>query len=633
MVRKMRDEKYEAVRHTVRTRIDADHRRIQDMIDVRDRYDGDWVVPIPDIEGKDDLPAPVPYLMADAIDQTSMRAGSVMPFVEFPAVARSDGRTPENNRDYAAIRRRAAYARWDYSAVDLLLYRSFRHLTGYGSNALGVVPDFADKRARYVARDPLTAYPEPRDPEDVRPPKNAAFVYGKSRSWLIEQYPESRFLLDKFTPPSGTDDTWEVFEWVDAEEIIVGILGPRHPELYRAGYPAGNAPTLNMPLRRWENRAGICTYYVPFRVTLSKVMSQVAKMVPLSDLWAKLMALDVVAAEKAIFTDKYALGIEGRTPAIVSGDGTWSDGRTGQINVLENVKSLGALNDGPGPAAQPVIDRLERAIRINTGAIPQFGGETPGSLRTGRAIDALSSFAIDPRIQELHTIMRYALKATNEIAMAVEEGYWPSKKFYVFSGWQTDRGVVEYVPSKHFQTAEGGRNNAVTYAIAGADLGQTNVAVGQLVGSGLMSKGTGRRLHPLIPDSDLEDQAIDAERLKDAIMVGYAQQTAGGQVTLANAAKTAQRLRDGEDSLDAVVAADEDAREEQRRQMEEAAAAQGAGGEGAPPPVGPGGLQPASPAEQAAAATTAAPMLSAVPPVTTGQDRLRQLAAALRARA
>lgn len=629
----LRDDRYAEVLAIVRGRVDNDHWRIQEMIDVRDRYNGDYVVPIPDVEGQDSLPAPVPYLIVEGIDQNAMRAASVMPYIEVPSVATSTGRTSDTNREYAAIRRRAHYARWDYSALDLMLYRGFRHMIGYGSMALGAIPDFKDGRARIVLRDPLSAYPEDRDPEDVRAPENAAFVYGKSRSWLRKNYPEARFVLDQYVPPGGTDDLWDVFEWQDADETIIGILGPRHMSVRALGTSAGSEPVLHMPLRRWPNRAGICTYYIPQRVTLNRVMSQVAKMIPHSDLWAKLMALDVVAAEKSIFTDKYALGSDNMIPSIVSGDGTWKDGRTGEINVLQNVRAVGALNDGPGSAAQPVIDRVERAVRINTGALAAFSGEHDSSMRTGRGHDTATSFAIDPRIQECHTIAKYALKAINRAGQAVEEGYWPAKSFRVFSGWPSDRGILTYKPSQHFQTEDGGNENAVSYAIAGADLAQTSVQVGQLKGSGLMSSATAMRMHPSIPDADAEQTQMDAERLRDAVAVGFAQQTAAGGVSLANAARIAKDLLNGMDVLDAIVAEDARQREEMAAQQQAQQDAGGAG-PGGPVPGGPSvGIQPETDAAAAQAGAAASPMLASIPPPSTSQDRLRQLAAALRASA
>lgn len=611
-----RDDKFAQVVATVQRRRDLDHRRITDMIDVRDRYNGDWVMPLPEIDDQEDLPAPVPYMIAEAIDQNAMRAASVMPAIEVPAVT-ANGRTRETARGYARIRRRALYANWDYSALQVVLFRSFRHFVGYGSNALEVVPDFKDRRARIVARDPLGSYPEPRDPEDVRPPNDVAYVYGRSRAWILNQYPEAAATLASYT--AGGDDMWELFEWIDGEEIIVGLLGPRQPDW--GTQPRDLQPSLSLPLRRWVNRAGRCTSYVSQRVTLDRVASQVAKHVPIADLHAHLTSLEVVGARKQVFGDKFVMADGDGEPVIVSGDGTWRSGVTGQMNLVKGAKQIGTLQDFPGPLAIPVKADLERALRINTGAIPQFAGETANAARTGRAIDALTSFAIDPRIQEMHVVMTYALRAINEMVLQVEAAYWPQRKYVVFSGWPSDRGTLEYTPATHFELEDGGKENAVAYPFPGADLMQTNLGVGQLIGMGLMSKRTARIKHPMIEDAEATQHEIEAEQIRTAFAVSYAQQLAGGMISLEDAAVIVREMEAGTDLLDAVAKAAEAARERQ-----EQAAAAGPGAAGGQP-----GLQPAAPAVQAEAAAAANQATAAIPPTATAADRLRLLVSNLRA--
>lgn len=622
-----RDDKFDRIMATINQRRDFDARRIREMIEIRDRYNGDYVVPIPDVEGEDELPAPTPELMADAIDQTAMRAASVMPVLEFPSVTGS-GVTHDTARTWARYRRSFAYHVWEESALPLVAYRIFRHLTGYGSNALTVIPDFEQKEPRIVARDPLTAYPEPRDAEDVRPPRNTAFVYGRSVAWLRKQYPEAADVLRRYKEGDASV-MWDVFEWIDEDEIIIGLLAPRQPDWVRSGYGApGDTPDLSMPLRRYPNRAGVCTAYVPFRITLDRVMSQVATMVPVNDLWAKMMALDVVAAEKAIFTDRYAVGTEQGQPEIVSGGGNWQDGRTGKINLLRNVAQVGAMQDGPGPAAQPVIDRLERTVRIGSGAIPQFHGETGGaSLRTGRAMETSTSFSLDPRIQELQLIAQYEFRAINEQSMAVAEGYWPRRRFWCFSGMSQDDEVVEFEPAKHMQTGDGGRKHSVRYPFAGADAEATSLNVMQGVGAGLLSTKDAMRKVPWVEDADQTERQIELERFRQAVGVGFAQQITGGQVLAQDGITVIREMQRGASMEDAIEAAQRQAQEREAEQQQ--AREQEPGGADAQP-----GLQPGADAEQALQdQQQAGQMLAQVPPATTSQDRLRQLFSAMRGRA
>ncbi|QBI19337.1 hypothetical protein ER308_07120 [Egibacter rhizosphaerae] len=624
MVRPARDDKFEEILHKVRTRRDGDSQRIREMIEVRDRYEGDWSVPIPEVDDEEELDAPVPFLLADAIDQTAMRAASVMPHVEVPKVV-GDGVTHETAADWARRRRKNLYSAWDYSALPILMARAFRHYAGYGSMAFAVVPDFEERRSRIVLRDPLSSYPEPRDAEEVRAPRDCAFVYGKTRAELLAQYGDDvRDVLDNYRV-NPESQVWDVFEWIDEDEIVLGILGPRQPDWSRTRNFLADKPEVSAPLHRWPNRAGRCTAHVPYRVTLNRVMAQVKNAVPVSDLWAKMMALDVKAAEKTVFQDRYLVGSENEDPQIVSHDGNWQPGHTGRMNRLRGVAQLGVLQDGPGPAAQPVIDRLERGVRANAGALPQFQGETPSSLRTGRALDAMQDMSLDPRIQEMHTVSEYALRTVNEMVFAVDEGYWPRRRHQRFSGWPADRGVFAFEPAKHNQTADGGRNNAVSYAIAGADVTQTTTAIGSMVGANLLDRKTARIKHPMIADHEEAEHQIHLERLEDAFGVSFAQQVAGGEILVQDAVEAIRAMQRGESQVDAVQRAQEAAQEREADQMQQMQ-------DDPQAPQAQPGLQPAAPAEEAMQARQeAAPQLSPVEGPTTGQERLRQLATALRA--
>src|ERR1051325_7318900 len=168
----------------------ADSYLLRQMIEARDRYNGDVVVPMPDIDGEPTMGSLSPQIVADGIDHNAMRAASVIPAISCPALGASP-RKKEN----AALRRRALYANWHWNGMELILYRYFRHYIGYGTASLVVVPDFEEERARIELRDPLTSYPELRAPEDFRPPLNVGFVFGRSEDWLFRTYPQARASL------------------------------------------------------------------------------------------------------------------------------------------------------------------------------------------------------------------------------------------------------------------------------------------------------------------------------------------------------------------------------------------------------------------------------------------------------
>ena len=91
-------------------RSDDDHVKSQ-MIEVKDRYNGDYVIPMPTVEGQPEMEPPVPRLIADGIDHIAMFASSVRPVITSPAIDPIKDRGVRS-KEYASIRERAMYAGW-----------------------------------------------------------------------------------------------------------------------------------------------------------------------------------------------------------------------------------------------------------------------------------------------------------------------------------------------------------------------------------------------------------------------------------------------------------------------------------------------------------------------------------------
>jgi hypothetical protein len=289
------------------------------MIEVRRRYNADWVVPYVSEMDQEALPTTTPGLIAEAIDFIGMRAASVMPYMNSPAI---DGSRPSGVRslEYAGIRRKIMGATHHKSMTKLHLRRAMRHLAGYATTSMIVVPDFKTGMPRLELRDPLTSYPEPKAAEDLSAPTNAAFVFGKSVTWLKTNYPQVR---DWLTSSNAIGvEMWDIVEWVDEDCTVIGILGPQTTESYTLG--ASGQMIQSMELNRWPNPTGICPAYIPVRVTLDKILSQIANLTGQVDLMAKLQALAIAAGEKAIFPDRYIIGDDARAPQLVGGQ--WKDG-------------------------------------------------------------------------------------------------------------------------------------------------------------------------------------------------------------------------------------------------------------------------------------------------------------------
>lgn len=491
---------------------------LNQMIAVRDRYNGDWVVPYVSKDDAPELPPLTPALIAETIDNFGMRAGSTLPAIFCPAVD-STKQSGRRSKAYARTRRKILTATYSKSKMQLQMRKLYRHMTGYATGSLVVMPDFTHNMPMIRVRDPLNTYPDPKAAEDFTEPENIGFIYAKSLDWLLAKYPEARAILPDNC--SG-EDMLELCEWIDAEHIVLGVIGPRETRWWSQIEPARHT----MELRRWPNRSGMVTAICPARVTLDRIASQLVHVTGITDLMARLMALDIMAKEKSIFPDRFVLGRSGLTPQIIGGE--WKDGRTGDMNMVLDAESIGSLPFAPDPTSAQAIDRLERNARISSGLVPQFGGETYGALRTGRGIDALMGAAVDPRIQEMQEIMEAWLPYLNEAIFATYSGYWNERKYTLVSGWPLDPGEVTFTPAEHIET----RSNSVSYPIAGADVQATNIILGQLLGANAISAQTFRERHPWIGDAAEEAARVDEETFERAAMQTIMQKAATGEIPL-----------------------------------------------------------------------------------------------------
>jgi len=114
---------------------------LEKMIEVRRRYNADWVVPYVSEMDSEVLPPTTPALIAEAIDFLGMRAASVMPYMNSPAIDPTK-EVGVRSREYGAIRRKILGATHHQSKTKLHMRRAMRHLAGYATASMIVVPDF-----------------------------------------------------------------------------------------------------------------------------------------------------------------------------------------------------------------------------------------------------------------------------------------------------------------------------------------------------------------------------------------------------------------------------------------------------------------------------------------------------------
>jgi len=558
------------------------------MRHIRDHYNGDVIVPLPEIDSTES--SSVANLLAQGLDQTAMRIASVTPDIVCPP----EDESSKQAQKFAAIRRKALFGWWQNSRIDMQLAKRARHLIGYSNTIVQIRFDQEKNCPTWHVRDPLTAYPSNLRGADDMTPSDCVFGYERSYGWIRKSYPDAALRFAGVADaPYDTDRPIEMIEYVDHEEYV--LIAVRNPANSVGMYsPNGDTGPVIAELERVPNRTGTCPVVMSQRISLDEPSGQFDGILGMYQQQAKLMALEVIAVQKGIFPDTWLIGRAGEQPNIINA----ANGLTGEVGVIRG----GELRDmqlNVGFMTNPAIDRLERAQRLTAGVPAEFGGESTSNIRTGRRGDAVLSAVVDFAVQESQRILARSLETENKIAIAMAKSYagGKSKSFYVSMG--KVKGKVDYVPNKHFTTDD----NVVSYSHAGADINNLVIAGGQRLQMGTMSKESFMKIDPLVEDVEAERDAVTAEQLEQSLLSGLQQQAATGAIPPSDIARIIDLVKaDKEELAGAVEKVQREAQERQATMVSptspeaQAGIAQpDAGAEGmvAPPPAegGPAGLR------------------------------------------
>ena len=515
------------------------------MRNIRDHYNGDVIVPLPEIDSTE--ASAVANLLAQGLDQTAMRIASVTPDIVCPP----EDESSKQAQKFAAIRRKALFGWWQNSRIDMQLAKRARHLIGYANTIVQIRFDQDKGCPTWHVRDPLTAYPSNLRGSDDMTPADCVFGYERSYGWIRKQYPDAALRFAGVADaPYDTHKPIELIEYVDHEEyVLIALRNPAHT------IGSNNAEPVIAELERVPNRTGTCPVIISQRISLDESNGQFDGILGMYQQQAKLMALEVIAVQKGIFPDTWLIGRAGEQPNIINA----ANGLTGEVGVIRG----GELRDmqlQPGFMTNPAIDRLERAQRLTAGVPAEFGGESTSNIRTGRRGDAVLSAVVDFAVQESQRILARSLETENKIAIAMAKSYagGKSKSFYVSMG--KVKGKVDYVPNKHFTTDD----NVVSYSHAGADINNLVIAGGQRLSMGTMSKESFMKIDPLVEDVEAERDAVTAEQLEQSLLSGLQQQAASGALPPSDVARIIDLVKTNKEELASAV--EKVQREAQERQ-------------------------------------------------------------------
>jgi hypothetical protein len=534
------------------------------MNDIRNHYNGDIVIPLPEL---DEMEKPsVPNLIAAGIDQFAMRVASVMPDIAYLPIR--PGIQVSENR--ARDRRLANLGWWDMNKMGVKLRRRARHLTAYGMSAVSLSPVSVydnDKRdmPHWRVRNPLATFPSTMIDPDSFEPTDCIFSDRRPLEWLKANYPTQMGALYK--GDKMDHDMFEVLEYMDAYETVLMVCGAeRLKDNSWAPDPQKNLSS-SVILERIPNRAEVCPVVIAGRVTLDRLAGQFDQMLGMYQRQAKLDALDYIATFRNVFPDEWIVssGSSPTSPRIIQE----ADGKQGIRGVIDRGQ-IQMVHSEPGQSTQGSIDRLERAQRLTAGIPAEFGGESPTNVRTARRGEMVMSNTVDMPIQEYQEIFANSLESENRRAVAIMKAYYGNKPSMFFMGASGEIFRPDYTPKETFETDL----SYVKYSMPGSDVNGMVIAIGQRVGTGIMSTQTAREMDPAIEDPIRERDQVEVESLRRALLAGMEAQAQQGTMDpsiIARIAKAkAERhvtLEDAVSKIHAEMQQEQAAQANQQQQM------------------------------------------------------------------
>lgn len=582
------------------------------MREIDSIYSNEATIPLPDA-GKATKPS-VPNILAQGIDQTAARIASVIPQVTF---------TP-NRKGKEAERRATTASRtvtgwWQADRVPLKMKRRARHFVAYGMAPTTIRYDAKAQRPTWKVRDPRTTFPSVETYGDTFTPENVIFAYRRNVAWLTHHgYGEAvTQVTGRRVADCHPDTPMQLLEYVDEYGTCLYLTGYTDPyRTERDGTTLWTPP--DFLSAGGKNRAVMIAHAelpqemmlatVPCRVALDGPAGQFDTMVSTFYTWARMSALEILAAEKGVFPDTYLIGRPGETPDFVSGP---HDGRTGKVNIVSG-GNIQTEQYAPGYMTQPILDRLERSQRLTAGIPSEFGGESGNNIRTARRGDAVLSGMIDFPIAEAQEVFAYALAEENKAAIKLAKMHNGSAPVSIYVNVGNETKPVTYVADEVFRHDD----HVVSYPVTGTDINTLLMTNGQRVGLGTMSKRTAMETDPAIANPEMEHDRIIAEGLEAALVSGIQTQAASGQIPPMTLAKVMDLVAsDRMELAEALNKVAEDAAREAQEQQ--AAQQQGQPGQMTADQLGAG---------PSAAALTGSP----IPGPTEGQADLATLMSTLR---
>lgn len=473
-------------------------------------YGGDVAVALPGLH-PDEKPA-VANVARGAIDQKGMRIASVTPEIAvFPS------KDTRQSRNRARDRRRGMYGFRQISKTHILQRRRARHLVGYASAPVKIVPDFKTMSPRWKVRSPLATYASLSGEADDMNPSDCIFVHRQTFAWVKEHYPHR--LREIMRTKESMDTAIDLIEYYDADVLYL-IASRRSAVNGREWNPDTNAvhtAASFITLLAAPNRINRCPVIIPGAITLGPRRSEFTQLIGMYQAASELDALSRLAIRGAIKQEHWVISHPGESGRVIQAP----DPANGLPGIIED-GSLETRTPDPQFATRIGVSDLERAQRVTAGIPADLGGESGSNIRTGRrgaqVLDAVMSFPT----QEAHHLFEASAELENEIAVLTDLAYFREVPKVWQINYQGEKGDLAYVPGDLWRKNDAERTPAVTnhvsYSMAGLDAEEGIIALGQRLGMGTISKFEVMKKDPVVDDAEVTAAQVDGEALDAALL-------------------------------------------------------------------------------------------------------------------
>lgn len=513
-------------------------------------FEGRLAVPLPEID-RSEKPA-VANLMFQGITAQAQRIASQQPQPVFPVSSPSKAAAKR-----AKDKKRATQGVWDENRLYMQDQQWARWMLAYASAPTIVRPAMVRGQwtVKWAQRSPLSCYPASTPSHLDMQPADVLFASSHNASTVERGYAHMAPIIRAargYSDVDRYDHPTTLVEYYGPDEIVLFCVGRQNDQTnMNLSIPYADGKWA-VELERIDNRVGRCSVIVPNAISLEQPMSKYEGLKGMYQMQARLMALEYRYVANTV--DPAVWFVEADTGGEIV---TVADGPAGIVGHVRGGQ-LTPLNPPPGVGTNNMIDRLERGQRLEGGIPADLGGESATNIRTGVRGQNILEAVLDFPIQESQMVRAESRRLEDELFFDIALEYFPDMK----RSW----GGFEFTPSKTFERNE---FHEVRFSLPGTDANGLVIRMGQLNGTGLMSKRTAMENIPDIVDPEFEHDQVVAEQIEQGILAEFMQP---GSFTLPDKARVMELVAmDKLELADAILKVQKEAQERQSQTVDPAA--------------------------------------------------------------